>query len=82
MNDELSWTLETVVKCDHCDKPMIPSVDTWDEEGCGWSCVTADCGDYNDNLYADDWVALGCPAWVAERVEALTEALKGLGGQE
>ena len=84
MSDELTWTLETVIKCDHCGEPMIPNVSGWEQDedgewGCDWNCTTYDCGDWGGSgISAEDLVALGCPAWLAERMEALADAVREL----
>jgi hypothetical protein len=73
---DLQWTRETVIECDGCNKPMIPNVSTMDEDGCGWSCTTYGCGDFTGSeIEAEDLIALGVPAWVAERMESLSNAL-------
>jgi hypothetical protein len=70
------WTLETVVKCDECNCPMLPNVSTWDSEGCAWICATPSCGDYSgDELDADDLTAVGVPEWVAVWLVAHIENL-------
>jgi len=78
MSNELTWTEETVLVCDCCEKPMIPNISTWDEEdggGCGWSCTTYDCSDFTgDEIETEDLEALGVPYWIAERMAGLANA--------
>ena len=76
MSDDLTWTREAVVKCAHCGSPMIPDISSWDDKGCAWNCTTYGCPDWEGGgIEAEDLVSLGCPEWVAERMEALAEAV-------
>lgn len=71
------FTLDDCIVCDHCHKPMIPnlSTDEGDGEGYGWSCTTYGCGDFTgEQIEAEDLVACGCPQWLAERMQALSDA--------
>lgn len=85
--NDMAWTRETVLVCDGCNKPMIPNLSTWDDgdgnpddAGYGWSCTTYGCGDFTGGeIEAEDLVALGVPEWVAERIEALSNAVLELG---
>ena len=71
----MNWTIETVLVCAHCHKPMLPNVSTWDEEGCAWICTTSGCPDFTgDEIETEDLEALGVPSWIAERVAALADA--------
>jgi hypothetical protein len=70
-----TWTLETVIKCDHCSKPMIPNQSTWDEDGCAWICTTFGCPYFaGEEIEPEDLEAVGVPEWVAERIAALADA--------
>lgn len=70
------WTLETVVECDHCHKPMFPNVSLEDEDGVPWNCMTYGCGDWSGGeIEAEDLEALGVPTWIAERIAALSDAV-------
>lgn len=73
------FALEDVVTCDGCGKPMLPNLSTEDEDGLGWSCTTFGCGDFaGEQIEAEDLVACGCPAWVAERLASLSDACADL----
>ena len=75
----MNWTLETVIVCDGCSKPMFPNISTWDDEdggGCGWNCMTYGCGDWSGGeIQAEDLIALGVEPWIADRIEALSDAI-------
>lgn len=76
-----TWTLETVIVCDGCNKPMFPNLSTWDDEGCAWICTTALCGDWSGSeIEAEDLIAVGVEPWIADRIEALANALLDLEG--
>ena len=69
------FTLFDVISCDHCKKPMFPNVSTHDEDGMAWNCTTPGCGDFTgDEIEAEDLIACGCPPWIAERMNALSDA--------
>lgn len=73
------WTLETVIVCDQCNKPMFPNLSTWDEEGCAWICTTSHCRDWTGSeLEAEDLIAVGVEPWIADRIEALANAILDL----
>jgi hypothetical protein len=78
----IEWTEDTVIVCAHCDQKMFPNISTWDYEdggGCAWNCMTYGCGDWSGSeIEAEDLVALGVPYWIAERVEALSNAVSDL----
>ena len=70
------WTKKTVLVCTGCNKPMLPNLSTWDEEGCGWNCTTFGCGDFTGGeIEAEDLIALGVKPWIALRIEALSNAV-------
>jgi hypothetical protein len=78
--NDMAWTREEVLVCDGCNKPMIPNISTYDDEGYGWSCTTYGCGDFTGGeIEAEDLIALGVPEWVAERMEALSNAVLEMG---
>jgi hypothetical protein len=79
----IEWTEDTVVDCDYCEKVMFPNISTWDDEdggGCGWNCMTYGCPEFTGGeIEAEDLEALGVPTWIAERIEALSNAVLEMG---
>jgi hypothetical protein len=72
------FNLEDVLIC-ICGKPMIPNISTGDEDGYGWSCTNHFCKDWTGGeIEAEDLIACGCPEWLAERIEALSDAMLNL----
>jgi hypothetical protein len=68
------WTVETVIKCDECNCPMLPNVSTWDSDGCAWICATPDCAANTvSELEPEDLIAVGVPAWVAYWVAGVVD---------
>lgn len=84
----ISWNEDTVMDCDRCEKPMFPNLSTWEDDleepefsGCAWSCTTYGCAEFTGGeIEAEDLEALGVPAWIAERIEALSNAVLELQG--
>ena len=72
----IEWNEDTVVDCDYCEKVMFPNISTWDDEGCAWNCMTYGCSEFTGGeIEAEDLEALGVPHWIAERIEALSNAI-------
>lgn len=69
------FEFEHVLTC-ICGKPMIPNISTGDEDGYGWICTNRQCGDWTGGeIEAEDLIVCGCPRWLAERIEALADAV-------
>ena len=69
------FNVEHINICD-CGYPTIPNISTGDEDGYVWICTNFRCGDWaGGEIEAEDLIVCGCPRWLAERIEALADAV-------